>query len=148
MHRYLLPALLLIAACAGPDAPPEQPGVWRTPAPDEAAAHDLSYTETFEIRFGDELVGYLVEVRPMPANQLDERPFKAGTTLIEDTHFDFLGFISPADAGYGGRTEQIIGLAVLVLPLLLWAYRRVVQDKLPLGMTVGDPVVDSPGEAP
>jgi amino acid transporter len=31
-----------------------------------------------------------------------------------------VGFISPAHAGYGGRTEQIIGLAVLVLPLLLW----------------------------
>jgi amino acid transporter len=46
-----------------------------------------------------------------------------------------VGFFSPADAGYGGRTEQVIGLAVLVLPLLLWAYRRVVQDKLPLSWT-------------
>jgi len=59
-----------------------------------------------------------------------------------------VGFMPPADAGYGGRTEQIIGLGVLVRPLLLWAYRRIVQDKLPLEMTVGDPVVDSPGEAP
>jgi amino acid transporter len=50
-----------------------------------------------------------------------------------------VGFFSPANAGYGGRTEQIIGLAVLVLPLLLWAYRRVVQDKLPLSLTVSEP---------
>jgi amino acid transporter len=46
-----------------------------------------------------------------------------------------VGFFSPAEAGYGGLTEQVIGLAVLVLPMLLWAYRRVVQDKLPLGLT-------------
>jgi len=44
-------------------------------------------------------------------------------------------FLSPAEAGYGGRTEQLIGLAVLVLPLFLWAYRRVVRDKLPLSLT-------------
>jgi amino acid transporter len=46
-----------------------------------------------------------------------------------------VGFLSPAEAGYGGRTEQLIGLAVLVLPLFSWAYRRVVQDKLPLSLT-------------
>jgi hypothetical protein len=46
-----------------------------------------------------------------------------------------VGFFSPADAGYGGRTEQFIGLVILVLPLLLGAYRRVVQDKLPLSLT-------------
>jgi amino acid transporter len=50
-----------------------------------------------------------------------------------------VGFFSPADAGYGGLTEQVIGLAVLALPLLLWAYRRVVQDKLPLSLTVSEP---------
>jgi hypothetical protein len=37
-----------------------------------------------------------------------------------------VGFLSPAVGGYGGRTEQLIGLAVLALPLFLWAYRRVV----------------------
>ena len=46
-----------------------------------------------------------------------------------------IGFLSPAEAGYGGLTDQLIGLAVLVLPLFLWAYRRVVQDKLPLSLT-------------
>ncbi len=100
MHRTLLPALLLLAACAGPEAPPDEPGGWRTPPPSEAAAHDLTHTETFEIRFGDELVGYLVEVLPMPADQVDERAFKPGTTLIEDKHFAFLGFISPSGTTY------------------------------------------------
>jgi hypothetical protein len=46
-----------------------------------------------------------------------------------------IGFLSPAEAGYGGRTAQLVGLAVLLLPMLLWAYRRVVQDKLPLSLT-------------
>lgn len=59
-----------------------------------------------------------------------------------------VGFFSPAEAGYGGRTEQMIGVAVLVLPLLLWAYRRVVQDKLPLTFrTVSDPVIEPTMEA-
>jgi amino acid transporter len=54
-----------------------------------------------------------------------------------------VGFLSPAEAGYGGLTEQIIGVAVLVLPLFLWAYRRVVQDKFPLSLTTAsEPVVE------
>jgi amino acid transporter len=59
-----------------------------------------------------------------------------------------VGFFSPANAGYGGRTEQIIGLAVLVLPLLLWAYRRVVQDKLPLSLNVSEPLQARPPGRP
>jgi amino acid transporter len=85
-----------------------------------------------------------------------ERPFNVGrpgvplavALVIYTVVLLIVGFISPAEAGYGGRTEQIVGLAVLVLPLLLWGYRRIVQDKLPLSMTVSDPIVDSPGEAP
>jgi hypothetical protein len=74
-----------------------------------------------------------------------ERPFNVGrlgiplaiALAIYSLALLIVGFFSPAEAGYGGRTEQIIGLAVLVLPLLLWAYRRVIQDKLPLGLTTG-----------
>lgn len=36
------------------------------------------------------------------------------------------------------RTEQIVGLAVLLLPLLLWAYRQVLQDKRSLAMRAED----------
>jgi SulP family sulfate permease len=54
-----------------------------------------------------------------------------------------VGFFSPAEAGYGGPTEQIIGLGILLLPLILWAYRRVIQDKLPLSLTTTSrPVVE------
>jgi len=80
-----------------------------------------------------------------------ERPINVGrmgiplaiTLVIYTLTLVIVGFFSPADAGYGGRTEQIIGLAVLVLPMLLWAYRRVVQDKLPLSLTVNEPVAET-----
>lgn len=60
-----------------------------------------------------------------------------------------VGFFSPAEAGYGGRTEQLIGLAVLLLPMLLWAYRRVIQDRLPLRMTteMPEPMAEQSNEA-
>jgi amino acid transporter len=72
-----------------------------------------------------------------------ERPFNVGrmgiplaiVLVIYTLVLLVVGFLSPAEAGYGGRTDQLIGLAVLVLPLFLWAYRRVVQDKLPLSLT-------------
>src|SRR5690606_30751261 len=39
-----------------------------------------------------------------------------------------IGGLSPAEAGYGGLTEQLIGAGVLVLSLVLFAYRRIIQD--------------------
>ncbi len=97
MRRTL--ALLLLAACqAGP--PPDTAGGRRAPPPTATSALDLAFTETFEIRFGDDFVGYLVEVRPVPAGLPDDRPFKPGTSLIQDKDFAFLGFISPAGTTY------------------------------------------------
>ena len=94
----LLPVLLLIAACQS--SPPDRPSGWAEPPPGAAAADNLPSTETFEIRFGDDLVGYLVEVRPVPAGLPDERSFTPGTTLIQDKLFAYLGFISPRGTTY------------------------------------------------
>ena len=118
MRRLLLPAVLLIAACQS--GPPDRPGGWSEPAPTAVAAHDLPCTETFEIRFGDELVGYLVEVQPMPKDQPDQRRFKPGTSLIQDKQFVDIGFISPGgttyrydeagiahSVGFGSRNQSI-----------------------------------------
>jgi hypothetical protein len=93
--RRILP-LLLLAACSSSSeqAQPEPP------PPTKAAAVDLRYTETFEIRFGDELVGYLREVKPVPAGEQDVRAFPAGTALIESQDFELLGFISPMGTTY------------------------------------------------
>lgn len=98
MRRLLLPAALLLTACAAPGGDP-------APAP-EAALHrgaltgSLQFTETWEIRFGDELVGYLVEVLPAPEGVADQRPFKPGTSLVEGLDFQLLGFISPRGTTY------------------------------------------------
>lgn len=95
--RRLLPATLLLAACAAaPDAPPQP----ERPAPTAAAARDLQYTETFELHWGDELAGYLVEVLPAPAGIADARAFRPGTSLIEGPDFALLGFISPHGTTY------------------------------------------------
>lgn len=40
-----------------------------------------------------------------------------------------VGALSPEVAGYGGTTEQLVGLGVMVLSLVLLAYRRLVQDR-------------------
>jgi amino acid transporter len=53
-----------------------------------------------------------------------------------------IGGASPAEAGYGGTTEQIVGIGVLVASLLLFAYRRIVQDRGPLRLR--EPVPDMP----
>ena len=85
-----------------------------------------------------------------------ERPINVGrlgiplaiALVIYTVALLIVGFLSPAEAGYGGRTEQLIGLAVLLLPLLLWAYRRVVQDGLPLSLTTtSEPIAESHTEA-
>jgi len=111
----LLPALLLIAACqsGSSSGPPDRPSGWAEPPAGAVAAHDLPSTETFEIRFGDDLVGYLVEVKPMPPDQPDERPYKPGTSLIQDRNFTFIGFISPAGTTYkfdaNGSSAHAVG---------------------------------------
>lgn len=40
-----------------------------------------------------------------------------------------IGGLSPAEAGYGGITEQLIGVGVLAISFILFLYRRLVQDR-------------------
>lgn len=42
-----------------------------------------------------------------------------------------VGALSPGIAGYGGLTQQLIGIGVLALSLVLLAYRRLIQDRQP-----------------
>jgi len=60
-----------------------------------------------------------------------------------------VGFLNPGDAGYGGATEQIIGVGILALSLLLFVYRRLVQDRTGLRLREDAPAaVSTPAEAP
>ena len=95
-----LAAALLLTACASHEPAAATPDkAARAPATRDAA-HDLSYTATSEIRFGGELVGYLVDVQPVPGGIVDDRPWEPGTALIEDSKFEFIGFISPHGTTY------------------------------------------------
>ena len=95
--RRILP-LLLLAACHSTAEQPAQPA--DPHAQTRSAAIDLRFTETFEIRFGDQLVGYLREVKPVPPGEQDGRAFPPGTSLIESKDFELLGFLSPGGTTY------------------------------------------------
>ncbi len=99
MRRLLLPAALLLTACAAPGGAAPAAASDALPRRD-AVTRSLQFTETWEIRFGDELVGYLVEVLPAPEGLHDDRPFKPGTALVEDLDFQLLGFLSPRGTTY------------------------------------------------
>jgi hypothetical protein len=105
-----LPALLLaglaglgaLAACAGTSSSADS-----TPRPERtrATARDLAFTETFEIRFGNDLVGYLVDVLEVPEGVVDARAYPPGTALIEDRNLVMLGFTSPRGTSYRFRQD-------------------------------------------
>ena len=64
------------------------------------AALDLHYTETFEVRFDNQVVGYMVDVLPVPSGIVDQRAYAPGTKLIQGKDFQFIGFISPHGTTY------------------------------------------------
>jgi len=61
----------------------------------------LDWTQTSEIRFSGELVGFLVEVLEVPEGVEDRRAYRPGTLLVQDLRFRPLGFISPGGTTYG-----------------------------------------------
>jgi len=97
----LLSALLPVAttSCAT-GAKAKQAAPAKREAPTLQAARDLQFTETSEIQFSGEVVGYLVDVLPVPEGIVDDRPWEPGTALIQDTKFQFMGFVSPRGTTY------------------------------------------------
>lgn len=58
--------------------------------------------------------------------------YAAGVLALANLSFIVIGAPSFSITGYGGYAELIVGLALQVVAILLYIYRRVVQDKLPL----------------
>lgn len=56
-----------------------------------------------------------------------------------------VGALNPSIAGYGGTTDQIIGVAILAASILMFLFRRLVQDRVPLQLREPTPAV--PGDA-
>jgi len=91
-----LSALLLLApACASTGSTDAE-----RPARTLESTADLEPTRTFEIRFGSELAGFLIEVLPAPADAPDTRAYEPGTALIQARDRTPLGFISPRGTTY------------------------------------------------
>jgi amino acid transporter len=63
-----------------------------------------------------------------------------GTVLV-------VGFLNPADAGYGGATEQVIAIAILIMALILFAFRRLVQDRGSLRLREPTPAMPDEAES-
>jgi len=59
-----------------------------------------------------------------------------------------VGFFSPAEAGYGGTTEQLVAAGVLLSSFLLFLYRRLVQDRGSLNVREITPALPPTEAAP
>ncbi|MHB1433315.1 MAG: APC family permease [Streptosporangiaceae bacterium] len=100
------------------------------------------------------LGGFLLLRRTQPGI---ERPIRLGRGWVPvavilvafNAVMIVIGFTHPALVGYGGGTEQLISLSVIVVGLASYLYARVVQDRKPAvffqrtgpGTTVGAPAV-------
>lgn len=59
--------------------------------------------------------------------------------LIIDTVVVVVGATHPELAGYGGPEETLVGVAILLVSVLLYVYRRVVQDGQPIQWRIETP---------
>ena len=71
-------------------------------------------------------------------------PIAVLLTLV-NVVFVVVGALNPGIAGYGGRTDQVIGVAILAASIVLFLVRRVVQDRQPLRLREETPAVPGDG---
>ncbi len=57
--------------------------------------------------------------------------FVAGAITVLTAVLAVVGVLNPSLTGYGGAKETVVGLGVLMLSIVLYAYRRLVQDRRP-----------------
>jgi len=55
--------------------------------------------------------------------------FVAGLLAIFNAVMIVVGFSNPGLVGYGGRTEQMISLSVIVIGLISYVWRQTFQEK-------------------
>jgi amino acid transporter len=92
------------------------------------------------------LAGFLLLRRDRPAWP---RPIKlgpawlgvAGVLIVFNLVLIVIGALNPGIAGYGGTTDQLIGLAILAISLILFAFRKLVQDRVPIRLREETPRV-------
>jgi hypothetical protein len=117
--RFLIPVLLLLAACQSFDkqSPPSEV----QPEPDKVLGFDIPpsaplrdpFTTYFKVTREGNVVGYVVRYDEKPAGSDVERPYAAGTLFVEDAQFTRLGFVSAHGRGYRfrakGQDAEVLG---------------------------------------
>ncbi len=94
------------------------------------------------------LSGFLLLRRDRPAWP---RPIRRGSAWIGvawgllafNLVLIVVGALDPGIAGYGGTTDQLIGLGILAASILMFLFRRLVQDRVPLQLREPTPAVPS-----
>jgi amino acid transporter len=64
-----------------------------------------------------------------------------------NTFITVIGFLNPELLGYGGFRDTLVGVAVLLVSVLLYVYRRVVQDKQPMAWRLPAPALPEGADA-
>lgn len=71
----------------------------------------------------------------------------AAVLVAVNAFVTFIGFTNPSLLGYGGIRESIIAVAILLISVALFVFRRVVQDKLPMQWRVHAPATPDADDA-
>jgi outer membrane lipoprotein-sorting protein len=118
---FVLLILSVLGACASGAKTNKDSAVDNHPA----LTHQLSWTHTHEIRFGDssKVTGYLVEFLKAPDGLKLDRDFPSGTVLLQDLDFTTIGMITPgregvsfnndgnpSSLGHGGRDQLVMAI--------------------------------------
>lgn len=85
---------------------------------------------------------------PRPIRLAPAWVWVAGALAALNGLFIVVGASSPSLTGYGGTKEAMIGLAVLAISIVLFVFRRVVQDREPVHLREHAPSVPDEEEAP
>jgi amino acid transporter len=67
--------------------------------------------------------------------------------VVFNVFITVIGLLNPSLLGYGGARESVIAVGILLLSVVLYAYRRVVQDKLPLVWRLHAPTMPQGADA-
>jgi amino acid transporter len=68
----------------------------------------------------------------------------AGVLAVYNVVLVVVGFLHPGDGGYGGTEEQVIAVAILLIAVVLFVYRRLVQDRTSLRLREDAPALPQP----
>jgi amino acid transporter len=83
---------------------------------------------------------------PRPIRLAPAWVWVAGILAALNAVFIAVGATNPSLTGYGGLKEALIGLGVLAISIVLFLFRRIVQDREPVYLREPTPAV--PGEEP